>query len=100
MFITINQLVNHGRIVRNLLLGYNFWHKFGAWRSPASALAWGVRGPGFESRRPDFGNHNFVISIAFKEIFLEKYSIYIAFVISIFLIDSCEPRSHINAVGY
>ena len=25
----------------------------GAWRSPASVLAWGARGPGFESRRPD-----------------------------------------------
>ena len=28
--------------------------QIGAWRSPASALAWGVRGPGFESQRPDF----------------------------------------------
>ena len=35
------------------ILGYNSIHNFGAWRSPASALAWGVRGPGFESRRPD-----------------------------------------------
>ncbi len=25
----------------------------GPWRSLASALAWGARGPGFESRRPD-----------------------------------------------
>lgn len=27
--------------------------EIGAWRSPASALAWGARGPGFNSRRPD-----------------------------------------------
>ena len=27
--------------------------KFGPWRSLASALAWGARGPGFKSRRPD-----------------------------------------------
>jgi hypothetical protein len=26
----------------------------GAWRSLASALQWGCRGPGFKSRRPDF----------------------------------------------
>src|ERR1700704_1193891 len=26
---------------------------FGPWRSLASALAWGARGPGFKSRRPD-----------------------------------------------
>jgi hypothetical protein len=26
---------------------------FGTWRSPASALAWGARGRGFKSRRPD-----------------------------------------------
>ena len=25
----------------------------GPWRSLASALAWGARGPGFKSRRPD-----------------------------------------------
>jgi hypothetical protein len=28
--------------------------QIGAWRSPASALAWGARGPGFKSRRPDW----------------------------------------------
>src|ERR1700726_3702715 len=27
--------------------------KFGPWRSLASALAWGARGPEFKSRRPD-----------------------------------------------
>ena len=27
--------------------------KFGLWRSLASALAWGARGPGFKSRQPD-----------------------------------------------
>jgi hypothetical protein len=26
---------------------------FGLWRSLASALAWGARGPGFKSRQPD-----------------------------------------------
>src|SRR5580700_3932351 len=33
------------------LLAYN--GKFGPWRSLASALAWGARGPEFKSRRPD-----------------------------------------------
>ena len=33
--------------------GYNTALPDGAWRSPASALAWGARGPGFNSRRPD-----------------------------------------------
>src|SRR6185312_16683010 len=28
----------------------------GAWRSPVSALVWGTRGRGFESRRPDQEN--------------------------------------------
>lgn len=42
-----------GRVVRIYTLGYNLNCSDGAWRSPASALAWGVRGPGFESRRPD-----------------------------------------------
>jgi hypothetical protein len=27
--------------------------EFGLWRSLASALAWGARGPGFKSRQPD-----------------------------------------------
>src|SRR5690349_20386229 len=27
--------------------------RFGPWRSLASALAWGARGPGFKSRQPD-----------------------------------------------
>ena len=27
--------------------------RFGLWRSLASALAWGARGPGFKSRQPD-----------------------------------------------
>ena len=31
--------------------------EFGPWRSLASALAWGARGPGFKSRRPDQLNH-------------------------------------------
>ena len=29
------------------------WFPIGPWRSLASALAWGARGPGFKSRRPD-----------------------------------------------
>jgi hypothetical protein len=33
---------------------YNTALPDGAWRSPASALAWGARGPGFNSRRPDW----------------------------------------------
>src|SRR5215472_2433746 len=32
-------------------------HRFGPWRSLASALAWGARGPGFKSRRPDQSTH-------------------------------------------
>ncbi len=31
--------------------------KFGPWRSLASALAWGARGPEFKSRRPDQPSH-------------------------------------------
>ena len=31
---------------------------FGAWRSPVSALAWGVRGRRFESSRPDYKTPN------------------------------------------
>ena len=34
-------------------LGYNPALPIGAWRSPASALAWGARGRRFESSRPD-----------------------------------------------
>ena len=45
--------MKHVRVVRTCTLGYNVHCSDGAWRSPASALAWGVRGPGFESRRPD-----------------------------------------------
>ena len=30
-----------------------YTRKFGLWRSLASALAWGARGPGFKSRQPD-----------------------------------------------
>ena len=33
--------------------GYNPPRSFGAWRSPASALAWGARGRRFKSSRPD-----------------------------------------------
>ena len=40
-----------------LLDGYSsfalYSSRFGAWRSPASALALGARGPGFKSQRPD-----------------------------------------------
>ena len=43
----------HCGIACKPVLGYNSLQDIGAWRSPASALAWGVRGPGFESRRPD-----------------------------------------------
>jgi hypothetical protein len=31
---------------------------FGLWRSLASALAWGARGPGFKSRQPDQNSSN------------------------------------------
>ncbi len=41
-------------IVRIPDRGYNTALPDGAWRSPASALAWGARGPGFNSRRPDW----------------------------------------------
>ncbi len=30
---------------------------FGEWRSPASALQWGCRGPGFKSPLPDLGRY-------------------------------------------
>jgi hypothetical protein len=41
-------------LVNNSKADYNFGSsEIGAWRSPASALAWGARGPGFNSRRPD-----------------------------------------------
>src|SRR5688500_10777582 len=33
--------------------------QIGPWRSLASALAWGARGPGFKSRRPDQQNQWF-----------------------------------------
>ena len=45
--------------------GSKIWHNancvlsslhIGVWRSPASALAWGVRGPRFESGYPDSGH--------------------------------------------
>ena len=36
---------------RRRRLKYN--RRFGPWRSLASALAWGARGPEFKSRRPD-----------------------------------------------
>ena len=38
----------------------------GAWRSPASALAWGARGPGFNSRRPDTKDSTSVESFRFQ----------------------------------
>src|SRR5690349_5096972 len=38
---------------RNRKGGYNATRSIGAWRSPASALAWGARGRRFESCRPD-----------------------------------------------
>ncbi len=52
------QSSNHFRnpktfIARFSNCGYNSALPDGAWRSPASALAWGARGPGFNSRRPD-----------------------------------------------
>jgi hypothetical protein len=40
-------------IARNPIRDYNTALPDGAWRSPASALAWGARSPGFKSRRPD-----------------------------------------------
>ena len=40
-------------IARSITPRYNVARSIGAWRSPASALAWGARGPGFNSRRPD-----------------------------------------------
>jgi len=38
--------------------GYNPLRSIGAWRSPASALAWGARGRRFESSRPDSNKRN------------------------------------------
>src|SRR6266508_4233879 len=40
-------------IATNFKRGYNPALSFGAWRSPASALAWGARGRRFKSSRPD-----------------------------------------------
>ena len=34
-------------------MGLLFAFKIGLWRSLASALAWGARGPGFKSPQPD-----------------------------------------------
>ncbi len=38
---------------RMIKYGYNPLRSIGAWRSPASALAWGARGRRFKSSRPD-----------------------------------------------
>ena len=40
-------------IARKSKRGYNTPRSIGAWRSPASALAWGARGRRFKSSRPD-----------------------------------------------
>ena len=49
---------------------------FGPWRSLASALAWGARGPGFKSRRPDQPFQTFttfnVLAVASLETNLDK----------------------------
>ncbi len=42
----------------------------GAWRSPASALAWGARGPGFKSQRPD---RWLSLRNRFRAVFLVKF---------------------------
>jgi hypothetical protein len=47
-----------GRVARTIFTRYNLC-QFGAWRSPASALAWGARGPGFKSQRPDWRLRDF-----------------------------------------
>jgi hypothetical protein len=39
--------------VRGATAATMYTDKFGLWRSLASALAWGARGPGFKSRQPD-----------------------------------------------
>ncbi len=48
----IQALRKGGEVARSKVTRYNRG-EFGAWRSPASALAWGARGPGFKSQRPD-----------------------------------------------
>ena len=48
----VKDLGKPARVARTILTRYNLC-QFGAWRSPASALAWGARGPGFKSQRPD-----------------------------------------------
>ena len=44
----------------NLSLSHRRWDAtpIGAWRSPASALAWGARGRRFKSSRPDSSSKN------------------------------------------
>src|SRR6266496_4357222 len=41
------------RVARLFKCDYNLPLPIGAWRSPASALAWGARGRRFKSSRPD-----------------------------------------------
>ena len=43
------------RFIKGLVIK---WFAIGPWRSLASALAWGARGPGFKSRRPDQPNQS------------------------------------------
>ena len=49
-----SDLVNSIGIATNFKRGYNPALSLGAWRSPASALAWGARGRRFKSSRPDW----------------------------------------------
>jgi hypothetical protein len=46
-------LANQLGVARKLYPRYNVGRSIGAWRRPASALAWGARGRRFKSSRPD-----------------------------------------------
>jgi putative ABC transport system ATP-binding protein len=46
--------VSRKRVARKGRLRYNVGRSIGAWRRPASALAWGARGRRFKSSRPDW----------------------------------------------
>lgn len=45
---------------------YDIIPLIGVWRSPASVLAWGVRGPRFESEYPDFLSSSNILGELFQ----------------------------------